>query len=78
MTKGGSKKIKIKVKTENGEIDSITDNSDGDATDVAPQELNTILQSPNLKYVGVIFHAVTNPRCVYIITGGGTVKKVCF
>jgi hypothetical protein len=77
MAKPGSKKIKIKVKTEDGEIDRITDNSDGDATEVDLLELNQALQSPEFKYVGMIFHAVTNPRCVYIITASGSVKKVC-
>ena len=77
MAKPGSKKIKIKVKTEDGEIDRITNNSDSDADDVDLLELSQALQSPDLKYVGMIFHAVTNPRCVYIITSGGSVKKVC-
>jgi hypothetical protein len=78
MAQGGSKKIKIKVKTENGEVDQISDNSDNDATPVTPQELIDIYQSPNgFKYVGVILHAVTNPRCVYVITASGRAVKVC-
>jgi hypothetical protein len=36
MTKDGSKKIKIKVKTETGEVDQLSDNSDYDATPVTP------------------------------------------
>ena len=79
MTKDGSKKIKIKVKTETGEVDQLSDNSDNDATPVTPQELEQIYQSPNgFKYVGVILHAVTNPKCVYVVTASGRAVKVCF
>ncbi len=78
MAQGGSKKIKIKIKTETGEVDQLSDNSDNDATPVSPQELADVYQSPNgFKYVGVILHSVINPRCVYIITASGRAVKVC-
>jgi hypothetical protein len=78
MAKGGSGKIKIKVKTETGEVDQIKDNSNNDATPVTPQKLEPFYQSPNgFKYVGVILHADYNPKCVYVITASGRVVKVC-
>jgi len=78
MGQDGSGKIKIKVKTETGEVDQIKDNSGNDATQVTEQELQEVYQSPNgFKYVGVILHADYNPKCVYVITASGRVVKVC-
>jgi hypothetical protein len=78
MTKNGSNKIKIKVLTETGEVDRISDNSENAPEPVTPEELAEIYQSPNgFKYVGVILHAVTNPKCTYVITASGRAVKVC-
>jgi hypothetical protein len=78
MGQSGSGKIKIKVKTEDGEFDQIKDNSGNDALPVSQQEVDQIIQSPNgFKYVGVILHADYNPTCVYVRKANGQVVKVC-
>jgi hypothetical protein len=78
MTKGGSSKIKIKVKTKDGEFDQIKDNSGNDATPVTQQEVDQIIQSPNgFKYVGTVLHAAYNPTCVCVRKANGQVVKVC-
>ncbi len=38
MAKGGSKKMKIKIKTETGELDKVTDENNNQATEMTPEE----------------------------------------
>ena len=77
MTQGGKKKMKIKVKKATGEIDAVLHENDDPATPVTEAELQQIYQSPDgFRYVGVILHAVTNPKCTYVITASGRAVKV--
>jgi len=78
MTKGGSKKMKIKVKTETGEVIEVVDENNKKATKVDPAEIQQIYQSQNgFKFVGLILHAESNPRCVYYVYGGD-VYRLCY
>jgi len=78
MAQGGKKKMKIKVKTQTGELDKVTDNNDNPATPVTEAELQQIYQSPDgFKYLGVILYAENSPGCVYYISGGWA-YKVCW
>ncbi len=78
MTKSGSKKMKIKVKTQNGKVDPIVDENNNQATELTPEELEEIYQSPDgFKYIGTILYTHSSPGCV-VIKIGGKAYKICY
>jgi hypothetical protein len=80
MTKkgSGSKKMKIKVRTQNGQVDPIVDDNNNPATEMTPEEVEQLFQSSDgPKYVGTILYTHSSPGCVYIIKKG-KVFKVCY
>ena len=78
MAKGGSKKMKIKVRTQTGKVDPIVDENNNPATKVDPAEIQQIYESQSgFKFVGLILHAESNPRCVYYVYGGD-VYRLCY
>jgi hypothetical protein len=74
MTKGGSKKMKIKVPTATGNPVEIMDENNNAATPVTQAEMDQIYQGSGFTYVGTILHAETSPGCVYIIYRGKCFK----
>ena len=50
MTKGGSKKMKIKIKVDTGEVDRIIDENNNDATEMTPQEIQQMYQAQTYRY----------------------------
>ena len=62
MKKGGSKYMKIKIKTETGELVKVTDENNNPATEMTAAELEQMYQSPaGIKHVGTILHAHSSP-----------------
>jgi hypothetical protein len=76
MTKGGSNKVKIKLKTKTGELEKITDENNNSATEADPAEIQQIFQNQGFKYLGVVLQAETNPTCVYYYYRG-VYWKIC-
>ena len=77
MTKGGSKKMKIKVKTDTGDLDRVTDENNNEATEMTADEVEQLYQNPaGVKHVGTILHAHSSPGCVYYFYRG-RYYKVC-
>lgn len=73
MAGGGAKKMKIKVRTDNGKHDPVI-GIDG-PTEIQPEELTPeqmeeIYQNQGFKHVGVILYAKSSPGCVYFVVGG--------
>jgi len=63
MTKGGSKKMKIKAKIDTGEIEKVMhDNQNEKPGDpVTEDEIRQIYESGGVRYVGLILHAHSSP-----------------
>jgi hypothetical protein len=62
MTKGGSKYMKIKIKTETGEVVKITDEKNVKATQITPAELEQMYQSQaGVKHVATILYTHASP-----------------
>jgi hypothetical protein len=61
MTKSGSKKIKIKLKTQTGELESITDENNNPGTELTPAELQKIYQTQSPKHIGTILYTHSSP-----------------
>lgn len=63
MTKGGSKKMKIKAKIDTGEIEKVMhDNQNEEPGDpVTEDEIRQIYESGGFRYVGLILHAHSSP-----------------
>ena len=71
MAKGGSTKMKIKIKTDTGGVDKITDENNNEATEMTPDEIEQMYQSPDgPKYIGTILHTHSSPGCVVYCSGG--------
>ena len=78
MTKGGSQKMKIKIKTVNGELDSVTDGSNVDAGEMTQAEVDQMYASPDgPRYVGTILYTHSSPGCV-VYYYRGKYRKVCY
>jgi len=63
MTKGGTKKMKIKAKKDTGEIEKIMHDTpnEEEGEEVTQEELNQIYESGGFRYVGLILHAHSSP-----------------
>ena len=63
MTKPGdhSTKMKIKVKTQTGEVDRIKDNSGRDRTLLSKAESDEIVQSSDTEHLGEILYRHSSP-----------------
>ncbi len=62
MKKGGSKYMKIKIKTETGELVKVTDENNNPATEMTAEEFEQMYQNPGgIKHVGTILHAHSSP-----------------
>ena len=70
MTKGGSKKMKIKVPTATGNPVEVTDENNNPATPVTQADIDQIYQNQGFKHVATILHAESSPGCIYINFGG--------
>ena len=78
MTKSGAKKMKIKIKTDTGELDKVTDENGNEATEMTPDEVEQMYQSPDgPKYVGTILYTHSSPGCV-VYYYRGKYRKVCW
>jgi hypothetical protein len=78
MTKSGSKHMKIKLDTATGKMVEVVDENGNPATPLNQAEIDRIYQSPDgFKYVGVILHAESSPRCIYLVLGG-TGYRICW
>ena len=77
MTKGGSKKMKIKIKVDTGEVDRIIDENNNDATEMTPQEIQQMYQSPDgPRHIGTILQTHSSPKCM-VYCSGGKCYKIC-
>jgi len=76
MTQGGNKKMKIKLKVQNGQLDQVTDENNLNAPEVDPAEMLQIHQGQGFKYLGVILQAQINPTCIYVCVRGKC-YKIC-
>ena len=70
MTKGGSKKMKIKVETATGKTLEVVDEKGRKATVLTPAQVQAIYDKGGFKYVGTILHAHSSPGCVYYFFAG--------
>ena len=74
-----AKKMKIKVRTDNGKTDPVV-GTDGTTvtqpTEVTPEQMQEIYDNEGFKYVGVILWAKTSPGCVYYCSRGKC-YKIC-
>ena len=61
MTKKGSKYIKIKIKTETGELVKVTDENGNPATQLTPEELQQIYQTHSPRHLGTLLHYHSSP-----------------
>lgn len=77
MVKTGSKYMKIKIKTENGEILKIKDENGMDATEVSVEEAELVQKDPDTKCVATILHTHSSPGCIYVVVRGW-VRKICY
>ena len=76
MGNGGNKKVKIKLKVKNGQLDKVTDENNIDAPEVDPAEMLQIHQNQGFTYLGVILQAQINPTCVFVCVRGKC-YKIC-
>jgi hypothetical protein len=68
MTKGGSKKMKIKFDVASGKLMKVVDEKGEKATRVNQTEVGRIYRSLHgFKHIGVILHAESSPGCMYVI-----------
>ena len=70
MTKKGSKYIKIKIKTETGELVKVTDENGNPATQLNPAELQQIYQTKAPTHIGEILHTHSSPGCIIVVIFG--------
>ena len=78
LTKSGSKKMKIKIKTETGELDKVTDENNNDATEMTAEEVEQMYQNPEgFKFIGLVLYTHSSPGCV-VYYSGGKYRKVCW
>ena len=76
MGNGGNKKVKIKLKVKNGQLDKVTDENNIDAPEVDPAEMLQIHQNQGFTHLGVILQAQINPTCVFVCVRGKC-YKIC-
>ena len=77
MTKSGSKKMKIKIKTDTGKVGKITDENNNEATEMTPAEIEQMYQSPDgPQHIGTILFTHSSPRCV-VYCSGGKCYRIC-
>jgi hypothetical protein len=74
MANGGrAKKMKIKVRTDNGKHDPVVgiDGEDEvEPIEVSSEDMEEIHNDKGFKHVGVILYAKSSPGCVYFVVGG--------
>lgn len=77
MTKGGSEKMKIKIDTETGEVDKIRDENNFEATEMTPEEIQQMYQSPDgPRHIGIILQTHSSPKCM-VYCSGGKCYQIC-
>lgn len=73
---GKSSKMKIKVKTMNGEVD--VKGNDGEEPDYLSEEQSKeIYEDPDTEHIGEILFRHKSPGCVYYYIGGRA-RRICF
>jgi 1,4-dihydroxy-2-naphthoyl-CoA synthase len=75
MTKSGSNKMKIKIKTDTGKLDKLTDENNNTATEMTPEEIEQMYQD-GPQHVGTILFTHSSPGCV-VYCSGGRCYRVC-
>ena len=74
MADGKGKKMKIKVRTDNGKHDPVVgiddNNEDVEPVEVSSEDMEEIHNDKGFKHVGVILYAKSSPGCVYFVVGG--------
>ena len=70
MTKKGSKYIKIKIKTETGELVKVTDENGNPATQLTAGELQQIYQTKAPMHIGEILYTHSSPGCIIVVILG--------
>jgi len=75
MTKSGSNKMKIKIKTNTGKLDKITDENNNAATEMTPEEITQMYQG-GPQHIGTILFTHSSPGCV-VYCSGGRCYKIC-
>jgi hypothetical protein len=75
MTKSGSNKMKIKIKTDTGKLDKITDENNNAATEMTPAEITQMYQG-GPQHIGTVLFTHSSPGCV-VFCSGGRCYRVC-
>lgn len=78
MTKaqGKSNKMKIKVKTKDGEVE--VKGNDGEEPDfLSEEESREVYEDPGTERIGEILFRHSSPGCVYYYIGGRA-RRICF
>jgi hypothetical protein len=73
MAVGKGKKMKIKVRTDNGKhepVVGIDGPNENQPEELTSEQMEQIYQDPGFKHVGVILYAKSSPGCVYFVVGG--------
>ena len=76
MTKKGSNKMKIKVRTQNGQVDPIVDENNDAATEMTQQEIDQMYQN-GPQYIGTILYTHSSPGCV-VLCSRGRCYRICY
>ena len=76
MTKSGSKKMKIKVRTQTGKVDPIVDENNDAATEMTQQEIDQMYQN-GPQYIGTILYTHSSPGCV-VYCSRGKCYRICY
>jgi hypothetical protein len=76
MTKSGSKKMKIKVRTQTGKVDPIVDGNNNAATEMTPEEIEEMYQN-GPQHIGTILYTHSSPGCV-VYCSRGKCYRVCY
>ena len=75
MTKSGSKKMKIKIKTDTGKVDKITDENNNPATEMTPEQIEQMYQG-GPQHLATVLFMHSSPGCV-VYCSGGKCYRVC-
>ena len=75
MTASGSKFMKIRIGTEDGQIKEINDENNNGPTDVAPQDVPMIEKNGTL--IAKVYRFQFNPVCTVVIKSNGSAVKIC-
>jgi hypothetical protein len=75
MTASGSKFMKLRIGTEDGQIKEINDENNHGPTEVNPADVPMI--EKNGRLIAKIYRHQFNPVCTVVIRADGTAVKIC-